>query len=95
MTVLHFHGHKRLRCDGLGDLCAAGRCYTCDLYSCVRCGGAEASLPTDCPGAKISHEVQDDIAAGNTDYRWREGWVLLDAKGNPCDAGALPGGTDT
>ncbi len=91
MTVLNFHGHHRYRCQHIDpDI----RCCVCDggLYSCARCGGAEASLPTDCPGTRISHEMQDDIAAGNADYRWREGWVLLDANGNPCDAGTLLGG---
>jgi hypothetical protein len=37
----------------------------------------------------MSHGLQDDVAAGNADFRWRDGWVLLDAKGNPCDAETL------
>ena len=91
MTVLHFHGHHRYRCDGTDEKCHAGYCAACQLYSCTRCGGAEASLPTDCPCVPISHELQDDIAAGNADYRWLAGWVLLDANGQPFDAGTLLG----
>jgi len=71
--VLHFPRHKLYRCP---PECEG--CYVCrgGLTSCVRCGGAEASLPTDCPGHQIDHGTQDDIAAGLVDYRWREGgWV--------------------
>lgn len=89
MTVVNFHGHKRYNCDGKSDRCFAGTCYACNLFFCTRCNGAEASLPTDCPGIPISQEMQDDIAAGNSDYRWQLGWVLLDANGNPCDIGRL------
>lgn len=85
MIVLRFHGHKRYRCP---DNCHG--CFICEggLYTCTRCGGAEASLPTDCPGKQIDHDLQDDIAAGQLDYRWREGWVLLDNRGNSINTDA-------
>ncbi len=90
--ILNFHGHHRYNCEHADPDDSIG-CCICEggLFSCTRCGGAEGSLPTDCPGIQISHEMQDDIAAGNADYLWREGWVLLDANGNPCDAGTLLG----
>lgn len=74
-NVVNFPRHHRYRCR---ESCEG--CCICDggLYSCTRCHGAEASLPTDCPGEPMSHGLQDDVAAGLRDYRWREGgWVLL------------------
>lgn len=91
MTVLHFHGHKRYRCPS-----SCNGCFICEggLYTCTRCGCAEASLPTDCPGLPVDHDLQDDIAAGQADYRWRDGWVLLDKHGQRVDIDAFLGGHD-
>lgn len=78
-NVVNFPRHRIYRCPPGEARCIEGRCMICEggLSSCTRCHGAEASLPTDCPGHPISHGVLDDIAAGLRDYRWREGWVLL------------------
>jgi hypothetical protein len=75
--ILHFHGHQRVRCDGTSDRCAGGYCMTCELYTCSRCGGAEGTLPRDCPGERMSEDAQRDVYEGRLDFRWREGWVVL------------------
>jgi hypothetical protein len=75
--ILHFHGHKRVRCPGDTESCAAGICHLCTLYACERCGGAEGTLPHDCPGDHMSEEQQRDVYEGRLDYRWRDGWVPL------------------
>lgn len=76
-TILHYHGHKRVRCPGTSDRCAGGYCMTCELYACERCGGAEGTLPRDCPGERMSEDQQRDVYEGRIDFRWRQGWVPL------------------
>lgn len=46
------------------------------LAHCKVCGGAEGSLPTDCPGRLMTAEEQDEVYAGARDFRagfWRAG----------------------
>lgn len=69
--VIRFTGHKRHNCDTSDrkhtdwpDTCPA-----CILYLCVTCGGAEGSLPTHCPGYRISFEGQELIMAGQLDFK--------------------------
>lgn len=52
-------------------------CMVCEggLALCVVCGGAEGSMPSDCPGHRMEPEVQDAVYAGEVDYDRREGWV--------------------
>jgi len=55
--------------------CQNGHCVFCSgaLYLCVRCNGAEGTLPKECPGERISSEDQDAIMAGDLDFvrgRW-------------------------
>lgn len=50
-------------------------CPVCDggLSICVTCGGAEASIPSNCPQRPMTPEEQDDVAAGTLDFfngRW-------------------------
>jgi len=54
-------------------------CFYCEggLSSCTVCGGAEASLPTDCPGIKMTDTQQDAVQAGDLDYRDCIGWMDL------------------
>ena len=70
--VLHFHGHHRYRCN-----CEEMSCPTCggELYMCTRCGGAEGSLPTHCPGEQLSAVTLDKIFEGEIDYQVPMGWV--------------------
>lgn len=43
-------------------------CVSCVLSHCTVCGGAEASLPKDCPGVSMSSDQQDAVQAGRLDY---------------------------
>ena len=43
-------GHKQLECK---DPDCGGMCNACCLAICTVCGGAEGSLPTECPGVEI------------------------------------------
>ena len=38
------------------------------LALCRNCGGAECSLPTNCPGRKLTPEEEDDICNGKLDF---------------------------
>lgn len=53
------------------------RCQVCSghLALCKTCGGAEASLPIDCPGRPMYHEQSDQVQTGYVDFirgRWYE-----------------------
>lgn len=57
------------------DILGPRNCMVCDggLGICVICGGAEASLTTECPGYKIGHDTLDKVMASKIDFR--NGWV--------------------
>ncbi len=78
-NVLRLAKHVLYRCPGDEDACIEGRCMFCDggLSMCVICGGAEGSLPTDCPGARMSDAQETAIMAGQLDYRRDGGWRHL------------------
>lgn len=46
-----------------------------ELEYCKVCMGFEGSMPTDCPGEKMTAEQSDKVYAGNLDYKKAEGWV--------------------
>lgn len=73
MSLLHFPGHKWRRCTS--RYCTG--CHLCHggLALCSRCGGAEGSLPTDCPGERMSEEQDKAVYAGELDWRRETGWV--------------------
>jgi hypothetical protein len=50
--------------------CQANNCPICDggLAVCTVCGGAEGSLPTDCPQQKMTWEQQEAVFQGELDY---------------------------
>lgn len=60
-------GSLEAPCDCAGR---EGHCMVCDgaLALCVVCGGAEGSLPTDCPGRQLTSEEQDHIYEGVLDF---------------------------
>ena len=72
--------HTQYVCKGGHDYLS---CMFCDggLFACTVCNGAEGSLPTDCPGARMTEERADAIYAGNLDYREGRGWVEPDGTG--------------
>lgn len=81
MTVLQFPGH---RLHGFGDHRSDDDryCSVCEgrLALCLVCGGAESSLPTDCPGRMMTDEEADLVADGIHDYDRVRGWVPRDAQ---------------
>lgn len=59
--------------------CTDEACRICpgELASCTVCGGAEASMPTDCPGIYMTGLQMDAVQAGQLDYyegAWRMAW---------------------
>lgn len=57
--------------------CERPHCPICDgaLASCTVCGGAEGSLPTDCPGHRMTAQQMEAVYAAALDFRDDEGWV--------------------
>jgi hypothetical protein len=70
--VIYFPGHRWKHCVPHCDGCVL--CHG-GLALCDVCGGLEGSLPTDCPGERMRRVVEDDVYAGELDYRTGEGWV--------------------
>lgn len=65
-NVIRFPGHKRTRCRVVPE---CGGCMICVLYMCDVCHGAEASLPTHCPGERMYCVQSDGVQDGSLDYR--------------------------
>ncbi len=68
--------------------CTREECYGCHLCAgglavCQTCGGAEGSLPTDCPREWMGAEREEAVYAGLLDYRRREGWITLPSPNSP------------
>lgn len=63
--------HGRWCCDGG----TADNCVLCVLSYCPTCGGGEASLPTHCPGRRMSLQEEDLIQQGKLDFDFRFGWT--------------------
>jgi hypothetical protein len=64
-------GHVRKTCaDEKGKECGYPYgCMLCNLFYCGVCGGFEGSLPTHCPGYKISEDDQQLIYQATLDFR--------------------------
>lgn len=75
-TVLHWPKHLRYHCPPGQAHCIEGRCMICSggLFSCVRCLGAEGSLPTECPGSHMTMDYQEEVMAGTLDFTLAKGW---------------------
>ncbi len=88
MTVLPFPGHKWARCKS--QTCTG--CHLCHggLGVCVTCGGAEGSLPTDCPGKLMEHDVNEAVYNGEIDYLRSRGWVKQASRNSPAHYKDLP-----
>lgn len=73
-TLINFPGHHMYRCPP-----SCKGCCICEggLFLCTRCGGAEGSLPTDCPGHEMGEAEHDAIMGNRMDYDLRRGgWVV-------------------
>lgn len=65
--------HGRWCCTGVvGGV--PDNCTACVLALCTTCGGAEASLPTDCPQRRMSALEEDEVQAGLLDFKLDRGW---------------------
>jgi hypothetical protein len=51
--------------------CEMPNCPICDggLTRCTICGGAEGSLPTECPGTSMSPEIEQLVYSGKLDFK--------------------------
>jgi hypothetical protein len=65
----------------------------CDggLFSCTVCDGFEGTLPTDCPGTRMTQEQSDATYDGNLDYREGRGWIKPDGTGTSMGDSAIRG----
>jgi hypothetical protein len=72
--ILAWPRHHRSRC---GPECHGCFCCNGGLFLCTRCGGAEGSLPTDCPGERMSQELDMAVYGGRVDYLRDRGWISL------------------
>lgn len=62
--------HKQHKCDKEDCFVCKGGLYLCDI-----CGGAEAALPTDCPGKALEEEELRQISTGLLDFvngEWKQ-----------------------
>lgn len=69
--------HTRYECPPTCSDCNEGICKFRDggLFNCTVCDGFEGTLPTDCPGRKLTTVEADAIYAERLDYvrgRWWE-----------------------
>jgi len=55
----------------VSDRCS---CEHCMLAVCSVCGAYEGGLTTDCPGAKVSFDRQQEVYETNLDYTDDRGW---------------------
>jgi hypothetical protein len=68
--------HKRVttcRLSG-GPVSKFCTCEHCTLSVCAVCGAYEGGLTTDCPGAKVSFDRQQEVSETNLDYTDVRGW---------------------
>ncbi len=51
--------------------CHEDECFICNggLALCNVCGGAEASMPTDCPGRRLTADELDAIQDGTINFK--------------------------
>lgn len=67
--------HKRHECNKDScNICRGG------LFDCEVCGGAEAALPSKCPGVRMTAEYLEQVRAGRLDYNGSH-WIAVDILG--------------
>jgi hypothetical protein len=60
--------HVKLVHEGYCEILHCGICEG-GLFLCTVCGGAEGSLPRDCPGVQMTPAQEDKVMSGDLDYR--------------------------
>lgn len=73
-VVVRWPQHIRQRCR-----CGEGTCWHCGggLFMCKTCGGAEGSVPTDCPGERMDEATENQVYAGQLNFIRGPGWVRV------------------
>lgn len=61
--------------------CMKQYCPICDggLAHCIVCGGFEGGLPTECPGSKMTFDLQHAVYEGEIDFMGGK-WVCDNSK---------------
>ncbi len=49
--------------------CDDENCHICPLSLCTVCGGAEGSLPTECPGSRMPEKIEKAVYAQTLDFK--------------------------
>ena len=67
-------------------------CVVCDggLCICKVCNGAEGSLPSECPGQKMTQAEEDAVMRGDVDFidgRWIVAEIVGDGHGYDANTG--------
>lgn len=64
------------------DNCRNIHCNICEggLFSCSICGGTEVTLPTECPGGRMTADEQDGVGAGQMDFKKGHWWLTKKGK---------------
>lgn len=59
-------GHVAFECP-----CGRPGCCYCEggLFGCVRCGGVEGLVPTECPGVLMDQLQAEEVFCGRLDFR--------------------------
>jgi hypothetical protein len=70
--------HKQITtCRKSGGPSKGCSCEHCALSVCSVCGAGEGTLTTDCPGARVDHDRQQEVYETNLDYTDTRGWHLM------------------
>jgi hypothetical protein len=65
VQIINPREHIRFTHTGCDDQ----HCNICNLFICSVCGGTEGTLTTECPGYRLSHEVDDGVFKELIDFR--------------------------
>lgn len=74
MTVVRWPNHLLHRRRDHTDPEDSETCQACILSLCKVCGGAEASMPTQCPGERMGYDLEQQVMRQEVDYDARRGW---------------------
>jgi hypothetical protein len=74
-------GHTPHACsyEKCGERYHLDNCMSAVLDVCDVCGGAESSMPSNCPGFRIDADTLDMITAGKVDFV-NGRWAVLSAE---------------
>jgi len=70
------HTWHKCTLEKCGEKYNLDNCQLAVLAYCEVCNGAEASLPTDCPGRKLTSKELNSIQANIIDYK-QGSWIVI------------------